>query len=219
MAGIGSAAGGIAGQAVLDIGGQFNQWGLNAMSASKAWDRWKNSQTRGPTYAMSGLRKAGLNPILAAGAGGFSGTSRPGAPQASGVSKSNSSFSPLVFSQAEKLRKEMDLIENQGTLADEQATALRLRNDFYKAHPDVLSDDIRNSSLPNSAEAAAIKLIRTLYNEYFGKEPDQPQGPPTSGRGATRKRETDSRAPRKRTPSKDQPRSSRKNTRNRERGQ
>lgn len=46
--------------------GQAFGFGLNAASASKAWDRQKNMLTRGPTYMMQGLAKAGINPILAA---------------------------------------------------------------------------------------------------------------------------------------------------------
>lgn len=49
--------------------GQSAAFGLNQISASRAWDTYKKSLQRGPTYMMRGLRKAGINPILAAGGG------------------------------------------------------------------------------------------------------------------------------------------------------
>lgn len=44
-------------------------FGLNQISASRAWDTYKKSLQRGPTYMMRGLEKAGINPIIAAGGG------------------------------------------------------------------------------------------------------------------------------------------------------
>lgn len=49
--------------------GNSAAFGLNQISASRAWDTYKKSLQRGPTYMMRGLRKAGINPILAAGGG------------------------------------------------------------------------------------------------------------------------------------------------------
>lgn len=45
--------------------GQGIGYGYTAKAASTAWDRQKNMLTRGPSYMMQGLEKAGLNPILA----------------------------------------------------------------------------------------------------------------------------------------------------------
>lgn len=63
----------LAGGAALGAGagavGSLVQYGLNASAASKSWDKWKDSQTRGPLYQRIGLEKAGFNPALAYGKG------------------------------------------------------------------------------------------------------------------------------------------------------
>lgn len=53
------------GQVGADAISQAVGYGFNAMGASKSWDRYKNSLTRGPGYMRGGLEAAGYNPILA----------------------------------------------------------------------------------------------------------------------------------------------------------
>ncbi len=49
--------------------GQPIQHGIAEAQANTAWDRWKNSLTRGPLLRAQGLEAAGINRILAAGGG------------------------------------------------------------------------------------------------------------------------------------------------------
>ena len=55
----------------LDYADMGVQYGFNAMAASKSHDRQKNMITRMPAY----LRSAGINPIMAARGGNWSGAS------------------------------------------------------------------------------------------------------------------------------------------------
>ena len=63
-----------------DLLGAGLSFGLGQAAAGQQWDKWKDSQTRGPLYRLIGLEEAGLNPILAAkgglggGGGGFTPT-------------------------------------------------------------------------------------------------------------------------------------------------
>ena len=45
--------------------GQSIGFGISEHLADSSFDRWKDSMTRGPTYARIGLEKAGFSPILA----------------------------------------------------------------------------------------------------------------------------------------------------------
>ncbi len=71
VAGAGGA--GQAGFAALD---QWQRFGQSQVTASKAWDRYKDSVTRGPTWAAKGFEDAGINRILAAGSSGLAGTAK-----------------------------------------------------------------------------------------------------------------------------------------------
>jgi len=112
----GSTPGAMGLQAASAAGQTAFSWGLNAKSASVAWDRWKKSQIRGPKYAVMGLRRAGLNPVLAAGASGFGGMKAPSAPQAAAAHPA-SVGDPLVFEQGALLRDQRDLTQQQTATA------------------------------------------------------------------------------------------------------
>lgn len=70
MAGLGKILGGLAiGGASQGIGGSIS--GAFAKKQRKqAYKLWKKQTLRGPSFAVQGLRRAGLNPILALGKGG-----------------------------------------------------------------------------------------------------------------------------------------------------
>lgn len=97
------AAGAIAAAAAASAAGGASggliSYGLNKLAATTSWDRQKNLLTRGPTYQMSGLRKAGLNPILAAGSSGIGAR----APQAASASM-GMKMDPLTKAQHDLLR-------------------------------------------------------------------------------------------------------------------
>jgi hypothetical protein len=77
------AKGGLSG--LGDYGSQAFSFGLNEISAGRAYQRQKNlarfTALHGPRMQVEGLRRAGLNPILAA-TGGWRGSAVPSAPQA-----------------------------------------------------------------------------------------------------------------------------------------
>ena len=71
--GIGSlGTAGIIGGAVLGASAidSLMGYGFGQAAVSRSWDKYKDSLTRGPSYAVQGLRAAGLNPILAVNRGG-----------------------------------------------------------------------------------------------------------------------------------------------------
>lgn len=64
LAGVGGLMQGPTARALMGAGISHH---FGQKSAAQAWDKWKDSLTRGPKYRMIGLRNAGLNPVLAAG--------------------------------------------------------------------------------------------------------------------------------------------------------
>jgi len=142
----------MAGQSGFGAADMYQSWGLNAKSASMSWDRWKNSQTRGPTYAMQGLRKAGLNPILAAGRG-FSGTARPGAPQAPAVGRSPG-VSPIAGSQ-------IKLMEEQRRLVGQQTATAAALESKYRSETGKVDVDTQIARLSIPQKQAVADFFRT----------------------------------------------------------
>jgi len=138
----------------LDLGSSMLSgglsFGMNARAASKSWDRQKNWATRGPGYMMTGLRDAGLNPILAA-TGGFSpGSSR--APQASPASipQSNKGVQALM------MKKQMGLIDAQtGQAEANKAQALEgAQANKMRALRDQVEAELRTMDSPRASALA-----------------------------------------------------------------
>ena len=144
-----------------------SSFGFGQAAAGKSWDKWKDSQTRGPTYRLIGLNKAGLNPILAAknslgGAGGSSpypfapgqGTGNPGLDLVQGANAS--AQTTAAKAQARKLGAEADMAE-------------QLR-DYYKDNPKVLADREVNASMPNNVTGAVTRGLFGGQNPLFTPE-------------------------------------------------
>ncbi len=68
-AAIGAAAVGAGVGGGFDIGAQLGQGLYSAWANRKARSDWRKSLQRGPTYAVQGLRAAGINPLYAFGKG------------------------------------------------------------------------------------------------------------------------------------------------------
>ncbi len=66
----GMGATGAATGALMSAGQSIGEGLFSAWSQRKSRSDWRKSLLRGPTYMMEGLRRAGLNPILAAGGAG-----------------------------------------------------------------------------------------------------------------------------------------------------
>jgi len=117
-----SLAGGLAVGAGMGLVDSLVSFGLGQASASKAWDRYKNSLTRGPSYAMTGYRKAGINPILVARGGKLGATSNfttQGVGHKAGISQA---------AQGLRLQNaQIKLIEQQTATSAAQASDLEAR--------------------------------------------------------------------------------------------
>ena len=142
---------------MYDLGGQFVSYGLNARAASKAWDRQKDWATRGPGYMMTGLRNAGLNPILAA-QGGF----RPGvssAPMAAPARNPGTGAKNLLVGPQKKL------MEKQGNAADAAAGASlsRARRDNVEA------DSVALQNINRAQEASWAMNNPAEYQRLIGQ--------------------------------------------------
>lgn len=164
MAGILGGAAGSAGGGML---GSLVSHGLNQIAASTSWDRQKNLMTRGPGYAMTGLRKAGLNPILAAGNLGTSARAPQAAPAHAGkadvLTKKKSdllaSQTRAQGAQEAKLTQEAWLAKiNHELLALDMPRRQALANYFSTEEGRlVLEAQEVNQALPNTAMGIAAK--------------------------------------------------------------
>lgn len=149
-------------------------FGLNARSASQSWDRQKNWATRGPSYVMTGLRNAGLNPILAAGSGISSGASRapqaaPAAPggQGTGISLAGAQRD-LLKSQTNASNQMADKAEADKNLSEvrnfiesldipRKSAVARVFQDSSNDH--IIRDQEINQALPNTAVGLGAKQV------------------------------------------------------------
>lgn len=156
--------------------GQLIGYGLNAMAASKAHDRSKNMITRGPTYAREGLLKAGINPILAAGAIG------PGvakAPQASGVGSSGGNAAAgaqirALNAQAAASAEQARLTKNQADVAGFGVLPAKLRAQYMVDNPSLIHGGIINEISPNTPTAAIFRAAIYAATHAPGPSPESP---------------------------------------------
>lgn len=155
-------------QAAATAAGSFlgagPSYGFNAMGASLAFDRQKKLIKRGPTWAMIGLRNAGLNPILAASGGLKIGG--PGSAQMAHAAK-NEANAPLAAIQANMLSAQTSAADAAASHSNAQADIVRAgqpRADYLrelyssqKGRDLALREQI-NQALPNTAAGIATKL-------------------------------------------------------------
>ncbi|AXL15598.1 DNA pilot protein [Microviridae sp.] len=138
------AGGGLVGGG-LGLIGQGISAGISQANASKSWDRQKNLITRGPTYQMTGLRAAGLNPILAVkNIGNVSGQVQMArAPDFGGAMAQGASAATSALKNPEEIRlrgKQADaasaseaLTRGAANVAGEEAKNKRAQNLLIKA--------------------------------------------------------------------------------------
>lgn len=148
--------------------GQLQSFGLNKMAASQSWDRQKNLMTRGPTYVMSGLRKAGLNPILAAGNLGTSARAPQAAPSANTAradvltgnkSKLLNAQTSAAGAQQNKLAQEAWLAKINHELLELDVPRRKALAELYSSEYGIklLEAQELNAALPNTAAGILTK--------------------------------------------------------------
>lgn len=137
-------------------------YGFNAMGASLAFDRQKKMIIRGPTWAVKGLKRAGLNPILAA-SGGLKIGGAGDAKQAHAAQNSNAG---LAGAQGLLLGEQSSAANAAAAHSNAQADIVRAgqpRADalraFYQTERGraLLITAEENAALPTSAAGAAIR--------------------------------------------------------------
>lgn len=149
--------------------------------ASKSWDRWKDSQTRGPTYATIGLEKAGINRILAAGGG--IGASSAKSVLAATPSPGGGGGADLALGERKAMMNAQKFnAERQGYLATSKDAALA--GEVQEAHQ--LSEFLQtpqgkfwvqqkfiNGAVPNGLDAAAAKMLMQILPGAAGSLKDK----------------------------------------------
>lgn len=152
--------------------GQSIGYGISAKLASTAWDKQKNLLTRGPTYARIGLEKAGYNPILYLHGGGPGAATK--APQGAmpgsygAPNMTTGSARQLMSKQAEAAEATMKNQLQQANLAATQYQTMlgqvaeaRKLSEFLEGPEGAfwVRQKYINQSLPNTGEAAILKML------------------------------------------------------------
>jgi len=167
--GIGSAAAGAGMAAGLGASSRWESFGYGQMAASRAWDKWKDSLTRGPEYRMIGLRSAGLNPILAAG--------NPSAPLAFNAmgATGGSQPPPMDLARQAKGPNERRLLTEQAKTQEQlQSTGREIEAREVAQRGLIESQTAANAGNVAKAKADAeyfgSQYIRDLYNTQRAAE-------------------------------------------------
>lgn len=156
------------------------------MASSRAHDRAKNMMTRGPTYRMIGLRKAGLNPIAAAGGALGVGGSGGGFASSPVVVPGGGSATPLDVTGASAKNAQRQLLQaqtktQQGLAMKAEAEGLHAALGLVESAElarlygteegrKILLDRITTQSLPDNIGAALFKMFLSGKND-----PDAPR--------------------------------------------
>lgn len=146
--------------------GQSIGYGISAQLASNDWDRYKNSLTRGFQYKMTGLRAAGLNPIMAV-QGGL-GIGMPQLPS----SKPSSAGGPGGNPHLERMQARLLDAQSAKAVMEARLTSANLSRAtgeaaFYQTPEgrDVIRKKAYNEALPNTWPGAAIKGGSMMWNQ------------------------------------------------------
>lgn len=168
-------------EALAQLGNQYQGQSfshfLNARAASKSWDKQKDWATRGPSYVMQGLRRAGINPILAAGGGISVGAAR--APQAS-PSKPFAATGGLPGMQAKLMAEQTRAASALGDVNYNTADKIRAEADFQRMVTDKYANDetlldayIANQVAPNTLVGAGTRAgmigrmsVRRMWQQH-----------------------------------------------------
>lgn len=171
--GIGSAlAGGAATQAVkgaIDFG--FDT-ATSALGAKRSYKYWKKQLKAGPYYQMMGLRRAGINPILAAGGKGLGGG---GNVSIGGQTRGGGGGGPSLISTAKEYAGMSDQLkilhnEERRTAAQADSAVVKSADDLrrFKALEEAFLDGRMDRILEGAEQPGLEKQISQFLNWAFG---------------------------------------------------
>lgn len=182
MAAAGGAGGSFAQLGTQSIG-QSIGFGIGRAQMGDSWDQWKRGLKKGPTYRMEGLRRAGLNPILAA-AGGLQGPPTP--TNANPAGKGGLGENPVTAGETrntakamqDKLLSEGDLARTQSELVGAQQAEANAKRLFYESQTGINSVRLRETlkSMPQSigqAVGAGVWNAQSLLDLFGPSDPNQ----------------------------------------------
>ena len=119
---------GIVGQQALETGRDVGMAYLNDMfsarQAARGYKYWRKSLRKGPGYQVEGLRRAGLNPILAAGGMQMGGSAFAPVHSARVVGSSGKGPGMLEYVQMQNIRAQTDKTAAEASLARAEADAV-----------------------------------------------------------------------------------------------
>lgn len=152
----------------LSLGSMFGSFGLGQSAQSKQWDKWKDSQTRGPLYKLIGLEQAGLNPILAAkGSLGAGGGFAPSAVASGGQGGPNASAVYDAITKRRVGQAQIRAARAQATLAEANAREAQRLNRFFDANPKVYRDLQVRPTLPDNPYGLVANQLLAGENPLF----------------------------------------------------
>lgn len=189
--GLGAVLGGPVGAGLalggLNLLGGAASFGFGQAAVGKSWDKWKDSQTRGFKYKMIGLRKAGLNPILAAqgGLGGGSGGFAPPAQASGGTGLPIGTDAVKAYQQSRLQKSQRQLMGAQANLATQNkaqsraATARELRTGQLLATQNAKTAAERDTALFNAQARSATSAaeiqeadVRSNVAAFYKRNPN-----------------------------------------------
>lgn len=156
-------------------------YGLNALAASKQYSRMKQMMKKGPSLQMEGLRRAGLNPILAAGAG-IKGGPLGSAQQAHAAQMGSGSNVGLQALQANQARTAANLntagtakITAETNILDSQRVYEAGRAAFYSTPEGIklIKDEAYKNSIPDTMTGNLMRMMQQMKNVTPGSAKNQ----------------------------------------------
>lgn len=171
----------------LELGGAALGANFSARAAKASYERQKNLLMYGPTLRMRGLRKAGLNPILAA-SGGLGGGGQPSAAAVApsrGPSVAGAASAALTRAQARVMQSQVeannalvgkhqadaDFARQRTMLTSLDVPAAAVRS-MYARTPEGMETivrGVRNASDPNQWQAMLMKRLLSEVDSGSGR--------------------------------------------------
>lgn len=151
-------------QGLSEVGSAALEAAERKAQAKKQWSRWKRSLLMGPTLMMQGLRDAGLNPILAAGAG------PPTYSGGGGVSPAHSISAARTLQATSKVGLERDALMAQAASARAAAGEATNRAQTDAALRPFRVSEAQSAAALRGAEGVRVQLeneINQTRNEYL----------------------------------------------------